>query len=164
MQLNVTGHHVDVTTSMKGYVAKKLDRIVRHSDHIIDVHCILTVEKLRHKAEAKVLLNGAMVYADAVDMEHAERAQGLPDRRGWQGLDGGGVPPHAARRLPLRQRPEGAQQGSLILGQVELNFLRRPIGYNHIQAGYRLSRNDAYAAVGGPAIQTRSRRFGGRSR
>ena len=58
MQLNVTGHHVDVTTSMKGYVEKKLDRIVRHSDHIIDVHCILTVEKLRHKAEATVLLNG----------------------------------------------------------------------------------------------------------
>ena len=69
MQLNVTGHHVDVTTSMKGYVEKKLDRIVRHSDHIIDVHCILTVEKLRHKAEATVLLNGATVYADAVEMD-----------------------------------------------------------------------------------------------
>ncbi len=47
MQLNVTGHHVDVTSSLKGYVEKKLDRIVRHSDHVIDVHCILTVEKLR---------------------------------------------------------------------------------------------------------------------
>jgi len=80
MQLNVTGHHVDVTTSMKGYVEKKLDRIVRHSDHIIDVHCILTVEKQRHKAEAKVLLNGAMVYADAVDMNMYAAIDALADK------------------------------------------------------------------------------------
>ncbi|WP_129775469.1 ribosome hibernation-promoting factor, HPF/YfiA family [Peristeroidobacter soli] len=80
MQLNVTGHHVDVTTSMKGYVEKKLDRIVRHSDHIIDVHCILRVEKLRHKAEAKVLLNGAMVYADAVDMDMYAAIDALADK------------------------------------------------------------------------------------
>jgi putative sigma-54 modulation protein len=80
MQLNVTGHHVDVTTSMKGYVEKKLDRIVRHSDHIIDVHCILTVEKLRHKAEAKVLLNGTMVYADAVDMDMYAAIDALADK------------------------------------------------------------------------------------
>lgn len=80
MQLNVTGHHVDVTTSMKGYVEKKLDRIGRHSDHIIDVHCILTVEKQRHKAEAKVLLNGAIVYADAVDMDMYAAIDALADK------------------------------------------------------------------------------------
>ena len=80
MQLNVTGHHVDVTTAMKGYVEKKLDRIVRHSDHIIDVHCILTVEKLRHKAEATVLLNGATVYADAVEMDMYAAIDALADK------------------------------------------------------------------------------------
>ena len=66
MQLNVTGHHVEVTPALKGYVEKKLDRIVRHSDHVLDVHCILTVEKSHHKAEATVNLNGGKVYADAV--------------------------------------------------------------------------------------------------
>ncbi len=66
MQLSVTGHHVDVTTSMKVYVEKKFDRVVRHFDHVIDVHCILTVEKLEHKAEATVLVNGATIYADAI--------------------------------------------------------------------------------------------------
>ncbi len=30
MELNVTGHHVDVTYIRQGYVEKKLDRIVRH--------------------------------------------------------------------------------------------------------------------------------------
>jgi putative sigma-54 modulation protein len=80
MQLNVTGHHVDVTTSLKGYVEKKLDRIIRHSDHVIDVHCILTVEKLRHKAEATVLLNGAKVYADAVEQDMYAAIDALADK------------------------------------------------------------------------------------
>jgi putative sigma-54 modulation protein len=65
MQLSVTGHHVEVTAALKGYVEKKLDRIVRHSDHVVDVHCILTVEKMHHKAEATVNLSGGKVYADA---------------------------------------------------------------------------------------------------
>ncbi len=80
MQLNVTGHHVDVTSSLKGYVEKKLDRIVRHSDHVIDVHCILTVEKLRHKAEATVLLSGGTVYADAVEQDMYAAIDALADK------------------------------------------------------------------------------------
>src|ERR1700676_5006355 len=40
MQLNVTGHHVEVTESMRGYVEKKLERIGRHYDQVLDVHCI----------------------------------------------------------------------------------------------------------------------------
>lgn len=80
MQLNVTGHHVDVTTSLKGYVEKKLDRIGRHSDHVIDVHCILTVEKLRHKAEATVALSGATVYADATEPDMYAAIDALADK------------------------------------------------------------------------------------
>ena len=80
MQLNVTGHHVEVTASMKGYVEKKLDRIVRHSDHVMDVHCILTVEKLRHKAEATVKLSGGTVYADAVHDDMYAAIDALADK------------------------------------------------------------------------------------
>jgi putative sigma-54 modulation protein len=32
-----------------------------------NVHCILTVEKLRHKAEATVHLNGGTVHADSIE-------------------------------------------------------------------------------------------------
>lgn len=80
MQLHVTGHHVDVTTAMKGYVEKKLDRIVRHSDRIIDVHCILSVEKLRHKAEATVHLCGGKVFADAVETDMYAAIDALADK------------------------------------------------------------------------------------
>src|SRR5688572_5774794 len=80
MQLNVTGHHVDVTPALKGYVEKKLDRIVRHSDRVIDVHCILTVEKLRHKAEATVHLSGSKIHADAVHDDMYAAIDALADK------------------------------------------------------------------------------------
>ncbi|HLS79944.1 MAG TPA: ribosome-associated translation inhibitor RaiA [Steroidobacter sp.] len=80
MQLNVTGHHLDVTSPLKDYVERKLDRIVRHSDKVIDVHCVLTVEKLRHKAEATVLLSGGKVYAGAVEDDMYAAIDALADK------------------------------------------------------------------------------------
>lgn len=67
MQLNVTGHHVEVTPSLRGYVAKKLERIGRHFDRVIDVHCVLTVEKLRQKAEATLHVSGNAIHARATE-------------------------------------------------------------------------------------------------
>ncbi len=67
MQLSVSGHHVELTDSLRGYVETKVGRIERHFDIVQDVHCILTVEKLRHKAEAKANVNGGTIYADAVE-------------------------------------------------------------------------------------------------
>ena len=65
MQLNVTGHHVEVTPALRGYVERKLERIGRHFDQVIDVHCVLTVEKLRQKAEATLHVSGSAIHADA---------------------------------------------------------------------------------------------------
>jgi putative sigma-54 modulation protein len=67
MQLSVTGHHVEVTRPLRSYVAKKLERIGRHFDQVIDVHCVLTVEKLRQKAEATLHVSGCAIHADAVE-------------------------------------------------------------------------------------------------
>jgi len=69
MQLTLTGHHVDITAPLKGYVEKKLDRITRHFDQVIDVHCVLTVEKLAHKAEATLHVRGSNIHADAADAD-----------------------------------------------------------------------------------------------
>lgn len=67
MQLSVTGHHVDITDALRNYVENKIDKIGRHFDLVSDVHCILTVEKLRHKAEATVNVNGGQIYADSTE-------------------------------------------------------------------------------------------------
>jgi len=65
MQINLTGHHVEVTTSLRDYVNTKFEKLERHFDHINNVHVVLTVEKLNQKAEASVHLNGSEVHASS---------------------------------------------------------------------------------------------------
>jgi putative sigma-54 modulation protein len=80
MQLNVSGHHVEVTESLRGYVASKIEKIERHFDLVSDVSCILTVEKLRHKAEATVNVNGGTIYADNTEEDMYAAIDGLVDK------------------------------------------------------------------------------------
>lgn len=77
MQLNVSGHHVDVTDSLREYVESKLKKIAHHFDLVLTVQCILTVEKLRHKAEATVHLNGGTIYADHTEEDMYAAIDGL---------------------------------------------------------------------------------------
>jgi putative sigma-54 modulation protein len=79
MQLNVSGHHVEVTESLRGYVESKIEKIERHFDLVSDVSCILTVEKLRHKAEATVNMNGGTIYADNTEEDMYAAIDGLVD-------------------------------------------------------------------------------------
>tara|TARA_B100001750_G_C15323038_1_gene503218 strand:+ start:411 stop:731 length:321 start_codon:yes stop_codon:yes gene_type:complete len=80
MQLNITGHHITVSDPLKNYVAVKLNKISRHYDLVTNVHCILTVEKLRHKAEATVQANGVKIYADNIDQNMYAAIDGLSDK------------------------------------------------------------------------------------
>ena len=67
MNLNISGHHVELTSPMREYVLNKLKRIERHFDHLISAEVILSVEKLRQKAEATIHASGANLHAEAVD-------------------------------------------------------------------------------------------------
>ncbi len=67
MQLNLTGHHIEITPALRDYVGSKLTRLERHFDNFTDIHCILSVEKLRHKAEAKINVSGNTLFADSVE-------------------------------------------------------------------------------------------------
>ena len=80
MQLNVSGHHVEVTDSLRDYVESKIERLERHFDIVSDVHCILTVEKLRHKAEAKVNVNGGTIFAETTEEDMYAAIDGLVDK------------------------------------------------------------------------------------
>ncbi len=80
MQLNVSGHHIEVTESLRGYVESKIEKIERHFDLVSGVHCILTVEKLQHKAEATVNVNGGTIYADAIEEDMYAAIDGLVDK------------------------------------------------------------------------------------
>ena len=68
MQISVTGHHVDVTDALRNYTTDKMERISRHFDNVTKIHVILSVEKVRQKAEATIKVNGGgQLYADAVE-------------------------------------------------------------------------------------------------
>jgi putative sigma-54 modulation protein len=67
MQIDITGHQLDVTTSMKDYFNSKFTRIKRHFDQVINVHAILSVEKIHHKAEATMHINGKTLFAESVE-------------------------------------------------------------------------------------------------
>jgi putative sigma-54 modulation protein len=80
MQMTLTGHHVDITPPLKSYVEKKLDRVVRHFDQVIDVHCVLTVEKLSHKAEATLHVSGSNIHAYAAEPDMYAAIDVLTDK------------------------------------------------------------------------------------
>lgn len=65
MQVNVSGHHLEITDALKSYVDTKLERLERHFDRITNVNVILKVEKQRQKAEATIRISGGEVFADA---------------------------------------------------------------------------------------------------
>ena len=80
MQINLTGHHVDITPPMREYVMGKFERLERHFDRVTNVHIILSVEKLRQKAEAELHLNGAQVYADHTEEDMYAAIDGMIDK------------------------------------------------------------------------------------
>jgi putative sigma-54 modulation protein len=80
MHLSLTGHHVEITPALRSYVEKKLDRVTRHFDHVIDVHCTLTVEKLLQKAEATLHMRGETVHAIAEEQDMYAAIDSLVDK------------------------------------------------------------------------------------
>ncbi|GGP64896.1 MULTISPECIES: ribosome hibernation promoting factor [Shewanella] len=63
MHINLSGHHVEITESLREYVREKFSKLERHFDQINNVHVVLNVEKLQQKAEAKIILNGREIFA-----------------------------------------------------------------------------------------------------
>ena len=67
MNLNLSGHHLEITPAIREHVLIKLDRVKRHFDNMIDVNVILSVDKLKQKAEANVHLSGKTIFVECDD-------------------------------------------------------------------------------------------------
>ena len=63
MQLSISGHHVEISDSLKDYINNKMGRVERHSDQVIDAHVVLDVAKQRHKAETTLQISGSKIHA-----------------------------------------------------------------------------------------------------
>jgi len=80
MQINITGHHVDITPALRAYVEEKLERLERHFDNITNAHVILEIEKDRQKAEATINVSRGRVYADSEDENMYAAIDSLADK------------------------------------------------------------------------------------
>ena len=85
MQVSLSGHHVDITESMRNYVNEKIERLDRHFDQALDIHIVLTVEKLRHRAEATMHVSGNNLHAEDVREDMYAAIDGLIDKLDRQG-------------------------------------------------------------------------------
>jgi putative sigma-54 modulation protein len=80
MNLNITGHHVEVTPAIREYVIGKLERVIRHFDNVTSAHVILSVEKLQQKAEVTLHVKGKDIFADATDADLYVSIDALADK------------------------------------------------------------------------------------
>ena len=80
MQITITGHHLDITDSLRDYVNEKLARLERHFDQVTNIDVVLTVEKLRQMAEATVPVSGSKLFANAEDQDMYAAIDALVDK------------------------------------------------------------------------------------
>ena len=80
MQINITGHHVEVTDALRAYVKDKMQRISRHFDHLISINVILNVEKHRNEAEATLHTAGKSLFANASNADMYAAIDSLADK------------------------------------------------------------------------------------
>ncbi len=81
MQINITGHHIEVTPALKAYVTDKLGRISRHFDHVISMNVILKVETpQQQQAEATISAAGKSLFAQESNADMYAAIDGLSDK------------------------------------------------------------------------------------
>lgn len=80
MQINLTGHHIEITDSLRNYVNEKMGKLERHFDKVSNTHVILGVEKDTHKAEATVHMSGNDIFAEAHENDMYASIDSLVDK------------------------------------------------------------------------------------
>ena len=80
MQINLTGHHIEITDSLRTYVNEKMGKLERHFDKVSNTHVILSVEKDTQKAEATVHMSGNDIFAEAHEHDMYASIDSLVDK------------------------------------------------------------------------------------
>ncbi len=80
MNLNITGRHVEVTPAIRDYVTSKLDRVIRHFDNVTSVAVILSVEKLKQKAEVTLHVRGKDIFVESDDADLYAAIDAMTDK------------------------------------------------------------------------------------
>ncbi|WP_086981488.1 ribosome hibernation promoting factor [Vibrio aphrogenes] len=65
MQINITGHHIELTDALNEYVKTKFQKLERFFEHINNTHVVLRVEKVQQIAEATLHINQGEIHASS---------------------------------------------------------------------------------------------------
>ena len=65
MQISISGQKLEITEALHNHVSDKVEKVIRHFDHVTNTNVVLQVEKTRHIAEATVNTKGAMIHASS---------------------------------------------------------------------------------------------------
>lgn len=65
MQINFTGHRMEVTPALRTFTQEKFDKLERHFEKITAINVIFDVEKLRQIAEATILVAKGELHASS---------------------------------------------------------------------------------------------------
>jgi putative sigma-54 modulation protein len=80
MNLQLTGHHLEITPAIRSYLTTKLERLTRHFDHVIDVNVIMSVDKLQQRIEASVHVPGSDIFCESIDENMYAAIDNLVDK------------------------------------------------------------------------------------
>lgn len=85
MNLTISGHHLEVTPALRGYVTSKLDRITRHFGQVVDLRVLLTVDNMKEKerrqrAECTLHVKGRELFAQSSQADLYAAVDELTDK------------------------------------------------------------------------------------
>jgi len=80
MKIDLSGHHIDITDSLRAYVDEKVGRLEKHFDRVTDAHVVLSVEKQVQKAEATIQVKGNKIFAHAENADMYAAIDSLADK------------------------------------------------------------------------------------
>ncbi|EON14503.1 MULTISPECIES: ribosome hibernation-promoting factor, HPF/YfiA family [Pandoraea] len=112
MNLKISGHHLELTPSLREFVVNKLERVLRHFDQLIGAEVILSVDKTKEKAgrqiaSVTVYLKGKEIFVEKCDENMyaaIDKLIDMLDRKVMQYKDK--VQDHGREALKHQQPPE----------------------------------------------------------
>jgi putative sigma-54 modulation protein len=69
MNIQITGHGIDVTPAIRTFTEDKFSKLDRHYNHIQSCHVTFEIEKLDQIAQATILFNKAEIHAKAQSID-----------------------------------------------------------------------------------------------
>lgn len=146
MHIDITFKNMDTSDALKDYTTKRLSRIEKYIDRPTEAHVVLSVEKIRHKADISLNADGIMINAveitedmyAAIDMvmdklerqvkKHKEKVQGKKGQaRAFQEstvqTEPTGLQPRVVRERDYFVKPMSVEEAVLQIGLDKKDFI-----------------------------------------